>query len=291
MTFLLIAGSSGPVASKGSGSRLLPICIFLGVLFLWAGLAGISNFNNPAQKDFARIGRNYMAKEGAHPGILNSIAWSIVTRPGGGADDVRLAQEVAEKAVSLESDAPEYLDTLATAYYRSGRIEDAVMTERSALALAKSKSDKFYATQLLCFLASKGSNNSSVPPAGGLVPQVDLKISWIGNPEDKNYRIDAAVNGKSTEKLVVYAAVRQSGETIGLMRFVAGNPQQKQYRYDIIEDDDSQFVPDLPHLEWSASLEVLMVDTVAGFERNLHRTWQFWFLDRRAMDIHRKIKE
>jgi hypothetical protein len=51
--------------------------------------------------------------------------------------DVRRALELAEKAVGLTNrQSPYALDTLASAYYRNRRYEEAVETGRAAQALA-----------------------------------------------------------------------------------------------------------------------------------------------------------
>jgi tetratricopeptide (TPR) repeat protein len=84
---------------------------------------------------------------------LNNLAWLLVTAPQEQLRDNPRALELAERAVALER-TPEFLDTLAEAYYANGRVDEAVETIQEALLLAK-ENRPYYEKQLKRFRAGK----------------------------------------------------------------------------------------------------------------------------------------
>ena len=84
---------------------------------------------------------------------LNNLAWLLVTAPQEQLRDNRRALELAERAVALER-TPEFLDTLAEAYYANGRVDEAVETIQEALLLAK-ENRPYYEKQLKRFRTGK----------------------------------------------------------------------------------------------------------------------------------------
>jgi tetratricopeptide (TPR) repeat protein len=86
---------------------------------------------------------------------LNSLAWLLVTVP-----DIKLrnpirAIEVAEKAVAMER-SPNYLDTLAEAYYVNGSIQKAIETINEAISLNPGNIE-YYKDQLKKFKEAEGN--------------------------------------------------------------------------------------------------------------------------------------
>ncbi|MGE5360669.1 MAG: protein kinase domain-containing protein [Bacteroidales bacterium] len=65
---------------------------------------------------------------GDDEGLLNSRAWSVVSRPDAGAEAYRLALRRAERAVQLAPEDASYLNTLGVARYRAGAYRDAIAT-------------------------------------------------------------------------------------------------------------------------------------------------------------------
>ncbi len=63
-----------------------------------------------------------------HPGNLDAASWQVVSRPGGGAAEYRLALRRAEAACRLVPDDAGYLNTLGIARYRLGYYDAAVTT-------------------------------------------------------------------------------------------------------------------------------------------------------------------
>jgi len=72
--------------------------------------------------------------------ILNSAAWFYATTKSA-LRNPRKALEYANRAIAIAPDNPDYVDTLAEAYFVNGRIASAIATEQKALALAPNRED------------------------------------------------------------------------------------------------------------------------------------------------------
>jgi TPR repeat protein len=66
---------------------------------------------------------------------MNNLAFLLATSTNPKVHDPKEAIAVAQRAVEVEADNPECLDTLATAYFEAGQPHKAAETERRALAL------------------------------------------------------------------------------------------------------------------------------------------------------------
>jgi Flp pilus assembly protein TadD len=72
------------------------------------------------------------------PEALNNLAWLLATHKDPGLRDGPEAVRLAERVVSLShSNDAGHLDTLAAAYAEAGQFSNAVVTARTALALAR----------------------------------------------------------------------------------------------------------------------------------------------------------
>jgi tetratricopeptide (TPR) repeat protein len=82
-------------------------------------------------------------------GTLNALAWFCAT------NGLYLDQslEAAERAVALEPEDSNILDTLAEVYFRLGRVAEAIATEERAQALAPE--DRYLREQLDRFRAAQ----------------------------------------------------------------------------------------------------------------------------------------
>ncbi len=72
--------------------------------------------------------------------ILNSAAWFYATTKSA-LRNPRKALEYANRAIATAPDNPDFVDTLAEAYFVNGRIASAIATEQKALALAPDRKD------------------------------------------------------------------------------------------------------------------------------------------------------
>jgi Zn-dependent protease with chaperone function len=83
------------------------------------------------------------------PTALNNLAWFLLTAEEVDLRDKRRALLLAERAVALQK-VPAFLDTLAEALYQNGYTQEAVVTIREAIALARDNVE-YYKRQLLKF--------------------------------------------------------------------------------------------------------------------------------------------
>jgi hypothetical protein len=86
----------------------------------------------------------------------NEVAWLFATSADPKVRDGPKAVGFAEKAVAAtERKDPEYLDTLAAAYAESGQFDRAVSTQKEALALLRTETDKKdFASRMELYLAN-----------------------------------------------------------------------------------------------------------------------------------------
>ncbi len=131
--------------------------------WLSAGLAGLfavgftqagSYALRPVAEDEVWLARAFVSSVVLQPAALNEIAWRYVSDPASSPDRLALAITAAEHALSLKPDTPEFLDTLATAYFRIGQIDRAIATERQALTKV-TRNPAFYVSQLGRFLDAR----------------------------------------------------------------------------------------------------------------------------------------
>lgn len=78
----------------------------------------------------------WWAEADPSPGPRNALAWFLATALDPEVRDATRAVELAEAVVERDR-VPRHLDTLAAAYARAGRFDEAVRAEREAIALAR----------------------------------------------------------------------------------------------------------------------------------------------------------
>lgn len=90
--------------------------------------------------------------------VVNNLAWLLVTSPDEGLRDRERGLMLAKAAVALERSST-FLDTLAEAYFVNGLVEEAIMTGKEALSLAKEKKG-YYRRQLERFMGTTEKGHS-----------------------------------------------------------------------------------------------------------------------------------
>ena len=82
----------------------------------------------------------------------NNLAWIYATSNNSAIHDLRKAEDYATRAVEYtNSRSPEFLDTLAEVYYRSGKISAAIDTINRAIREQRGRHLEYYKTQLKTF--------------------------------------------------------------------------------------------------------------------------------------------
>jgi len=104
----------------------------------------------------------HRAADQGDPGAQNNLACAYATSTDPAIRNPAAALEYAHKAVTAGKDHPNpiYLDTLAEAYYVNRQFEDAVKTERLALASAPSESKSDFVKSLEKFEYARKENKS-----------------------------------------------------------------------------------------------------------------------------------
>ena len=88
----------------------------------------------------AAYGRSFVkGAANENPQVLNMLAWTIVDPQNKDPQlDLELAMHAAERACELtENKEPAILDTLARAYFRSGKVDKAIEVQKKAVELSK----------------------------------------------------------------------------------------------------------------------------------------------------------
>jgi tetratricopeptide (TPR) repeat protein len=91
-----------------------------------------------------------LAENPDSPEILNNLAWIFATSDKPECQNRKRALVLAEKAIVLKREA-HILDTLAEAYYVNGLFQEAIATEKQALAMAPEDDRDLYEKQLVKF--------------------------------------------------------------------------------------------------------------------------------------------
>jgi membrane associated rhomboid family serine protease len=116
---------------------------YLGTMYEYGG-GGLAK--DPAQ---ALYWYRKAADQGS-PDALNNVAWALATSPEPGIRNPSAALDYAQRAVKAEKDKPRphILDTLAEAYYVNEQYENAVKTEKQAIASTSEEDKNDYLTRL-----------------------------------------------------------------------------------------------------------------------------------------------
>lgn len=99
------------------------------------------------------------AADQGDPGAQNDLAWAYATSSDPAIRNPAAALDYAQKAVSADK-TPIYLDTLAEAYYANRQFEDAVKTEKLALASASPDDKVVFTVSLEKYEAALRDNKS-----------------------------------------------------------------------------------------------------------------------------------
>ncbi len=103
-----------------------------------------------------KIYEKILAEDRKQPAVLNNLAWLLLTTDDPNIKDIKRGFELAKEAVALER-LPEFLDTLAEAYWANGNSEMAEQLEREAIMRDKTD-NPHYREQLEKFINVKRMN-------------------------------------------------------------------------------------------------------------------------------------
>lgn len=131
----------------------------------------------------ASFGEDLLAWSDAGPGVLNDLAWRIVTESEPDREQAAVAVALAERAVARTARLdPNILDTLAEALFVAGEREAAVAVIDEAIQLAGS--EVYFREQRRRFLGERAADDRPDPPAP-LPPSIRLVVP----PRDPGFSI------------------------------------------------------------------------------------------------------
>jgi Zn-dependent protease with chaperone function len=117
---------------------------------LWLQLAGDMMVTQKKEIRALAAYRRALALEPANPEIMNKLAWLFLTSEDLGLRDPIQALTLARSAVLFQPNKGFILDTLATAYWANGFLEEAIATEKQA-AQADQADRRYYLDQIVRF--------------------------------------------------------------------------------------------------------------------------------------------
>ncbi len=89
------------------------------------------------------VGEQAVKDAGSNGGLLNEMAWSILTSPKIEKRDLELAERAAKAAVdATKGESASILDTYARAQFDGGKVKEAVETQQKAVAAASTDKER-----------------------------------------------------------------------------------------------------------------------------------------------------
>ena len=156
------------VRTHRSAGTIRGLAIALAVVVV-AGL-GVSTtrFFLSAEANERQLGQALLQDPRTHPEQLNNFAWFVVIDGESRPAELRLALNLAERAVELAPEESAFIDTHATTLYRLGRLDEAIDIER---AVYEADPKPEYASQLARFLFARVDRDG--PPDHALSLRID----------------------------------------------------------------------------------------------------------------------
>jgi rhomboid protease GluP len=141
---------------------------------------------------------------------LNEITWRIAEDPQAKPEALDLARRAGERALELQPQTHEIMDSLATVYYRLGNLDHAIALERRALGTSRRA---FYVSQVARFLRARVERSGPLVlgPASG---EVQLAPLMSGGGNSFGLRIDGAFPQGAVLWLLVKSGERLEGSAI-----------------------------------------------------------------------------
>jgi Zn-dependent protease with chaperone function len=128
---------------------------------LWQRLIGDLMLNRKMEKKALEAYEKAYSIEPANPEIMNNLAWLLLTSEDVSLRDPVKALTLARGAAALQP-KPHILDTLATAYWAMGLVDEAVRIEMEALR-ADGAQKRFYQARIAKFTSESYMDEIKVP--------------------------------------------------------------------------------------------------------------------------------
>lgn len=136
--------------ATGAGLRCATLAIALVYALALGEAAGNAGRGDAGVGE--RVARAFIEQSATRPAMLNRIAWQYATAPAATRSELALAEDAARRAVEAAPADASFADTLATVYYRRGRLDAAIETQWRAIA---TEARPFLVSQMARFLAAR----------------------------------------------------------------------------------------------------------------------------------------
>lgn len=137
---------------------------------IWHRLTGDLMLTRKMEEKALAAYEKAFSLEPTNPEIMNNLAWLLLTSENLGLRDPLKALSLARVAATLQPKA-HILDTLATAYWANGLVEEAVRTESQAASIDRAQR-RFYQAQIARFLNQTYEESiGEIESAGGKIEE------------------------------------------------------------------------------------------------------------------------
>ena len=275
LTWLIYREKNEIFISSKPGLMIKVATIIIAILFLYEAYIGVVHFKKNNNQDLITLSRSYIIQD-KDPGMLNSLSWTIISKTPQDKDVISFALRLAQEAVRQEGDSPEYLDTLATAQFLSGKINQAIESERRAISLEE---EKFYASQLSYFISSQRHSTPSDFLTKNKKQDISFDSEWIGDSDERHLLIKANLY-KKYNRVIAYIKHSRDGKDFGIIRFAINNPQQRTYT----------FKTDIKDTESDYNIQVLLLDISENIIENTDEVWRYWPFDSEITRMYKNME-
>lgn len=266
---------AGPVNPAISAAALGLAALFL--LGMVQAVRYAANFDDAKRREALSI---LVSSDSLNAQTCNRIAWTMVTDPEAGDEDLRIVERAARRAVKLDPGEVAFRDTLATVAYRLGRPDEAVELERAVietpgdttrlgrwLRSMRTEQDLFMPSQLARFLMARLADGG--PKLVGGVGADAVALSLDIEQDAQQVVLDATrapVGG-----FVVYAVVTRDDERLGLVRAEVGAQPPAESRFDMTGKATESIAG--PRVD----VRVALIDATPAATAPAGRVrWKFW---------------
>lgn len=217
---MLVAGDARSVPVTAASRTTTALVGVLGAVCLVGMIAALRAYDQDVAGRKLAVVRTLVGLEYADPTFLNVVAWGYAIAPDATADELSVAEKLAERAVDLRDD-PSLRDTWATLAFRRGDVERAIGLEVEALvdlAAARKKdpqqtaaaADVVLVTQLARFLDEQVRRRGPLVQAEGAPPLRAVEHQG---------RVRLEVGGPVPRPLSVWVLAREGADLAGLGRY------------------------------------------------------------------------
>jgi len=204
-------------------------------------------------------------------GALYTLAWSFITALDASEEQLELAVQAAEKAVSLDPDNGALWDGLATGRYRLGDFDAAIDAQRQAIAKADTR---FHALQMARFLRARESDRGALIMGDTDGSAVTVALETRAQAEGTPRAFVVQLTQPFERGFTLFAHAMRGDRELGLLRASFGPTIDRDFR---LAPEDRSFFELWPE---DVRFEIGLLDTTGSDCCGAGRwQWRFWTED------------